>query len=274
MAEDVSQQKIRKVLIGILSPLARTLLRCGVSYLEFADIAKVSFVEAASIDYGVRDRPTSIARVAVMTGLSRREISRIRRQHDQDDIQENDVRRNLPAEVLEMWHTDPRFQDSNGNPRPLAIAGPGTDTFSNLVRLVTSDTPPRAMERELVRAGALMLTVGKRLLPTSRAFVPQSATEKLLEGLQYGLSRLIETIAYNADPENQKESRFQRIVHIRDVSEPDVRILRESLAAILASFARQIDDYLVTFNKQRATKKSRGPKYHLGIGLYYFDNSD
>lgn len=274
MAEDVSQQKIRKVLVGILSPLARTLLRCGVTYSEFADLAKVSFVEAASVDYGVRDRPTSIARVAVMTGLSRKEISRIRKKSNLDQFLDASSRRNFAAEVLEMWHVDPRFQNSNGDPRPLAFTGPSLATFSGLVRQVTSDIPPRALERELIRAGALVLTEGRKLLPASRAFVPQSATEKLFEGLQYGLSRLIETIAYNADPKNRKDSRFQRIVHISDVAEPDVRILRESLAAILASFAKQIDDYLVAFGKQRTSKKLRGPKYHLGIGLYYFDNSD
>ena len=75
---DVTQGRIRTVLFGLLLPIARILLRCGVGYTEFADLAKRAFVEAASADYGVRNRPTNIARVAVMTGLSRKEVSRIR----------------------------------------------------------------------------------------------------------------------------------------------------------------------------------------------------
>ena len=80
MSDDVTHERIRKVLAGVLAPLARTLLRCGVSYTEFAELSKRAFVDAASKDYGVRNRPTNIARVAVMTGLTRKEVSRIRRE--------------------------------------------------------------------------------------------------------------------------------------------------------------------------------------------------
>lgn len=275
MTDDVTQERIRKVLLGVLKPLARTLLRCGVSYLEFSDLAKRAFVDAAFNDYGVRNRPTSIARVAVMTGLSRREISKIRRAcQPTGEVIEDLPRRNLPAEVLHLWHTDPAFLTTAGTPRPLPFSGNRSVTFSKLVQIVTTDIPPRAMERELIRGGALRKTAGRALLPTDREYVPQSATEKLVEGLQYGLCRLVETISFNADPENADRSRFQRIVHISGVAETDVNLLRDGLAGILTTFGRQVDDYLTSFNRARAARNKKAhATYNVGIGLYYFDST-
>ena len=99
MSADITQERIRKVLAGVLAPLARTLLRCGVSYTEFAELAKRAFIDAASKDYGVRNRPTNIARVAVMTGLSRKEVSRIRGER-KTSRKKSAMSVTLPAAVL------------------------------------------------------------------------------------------------------------------------------------------------------------------------------
>ncbi len=273
MSTDVTQERIRSALSGVLQPLARTLLRCGVSYTEFAELAKRAFVDAASRDYGVRNRPTNIARVAVMTGLSRKEVSRIR-----GDAKKGKNRpapyRNLPAEILHCWHTSPAFLDVAGHPRALAVSG-GKRSFTDLVKNISSDIPARAMLRELQRAGALRYTTGRKLVPTRREFVPDSVDEKLIEGLQYGLRRLAETVSYNAQPENRKTSRFQRIVHTDRIPMSEANVVRDSLEAILASFATKIDDYLTSFHaKHSARKIDKDFTMHVGVGLYYFDNSN
>ena len=65
-------------LLKALMPIARLLMKCGVGYREFAEIAKCAFVDVATQDYGLRGRPTNISRVAVMTGLTRKEVKRLR----------------------------------------------------------------------------------------------------------------------------------------------------------------------------------------------------
>ncbi len=71
------QSKIVKSLELVLFPLAKALLRLGVTYSEFSDIAKIAFVNAASSEFGKRGRHTNVSRVAIQTGLSRKEIGRI-----------------------------------------------------------------------------------------------------------------------------------------------------------------------------------------------------
>ncbi len=270
MGSDVTSDRIRMVLGGVLAPLAQTLLRCGVSYSEFADLSKRAFVEAASTGYGVRNRPTNIARVAVMTGLPRKEVSRIRREIEKCSKRTISTR-NLPSDVLHRWHTDPVFLDSSGIPKALQFAGQAV-SFSQLVRAVTTDIPPKTMQRELSRVGAIRIQ-GKKLLPITREFVPAAATERLMEGLQYGLCRLVETISHNANPENRRDYRFQRVVHVSTVKREDLQILRDSLAAILGTFAVRMDDYLTSFENAKPKGREQGETCDVGIGLYYFDGS-
>lgn len=272
MKYDLTQERIRKVLMGVLLPLARTLLRCGVGYTEFAELSKRAFVEAASADYGVRNRPTNIARVAVMTGLSRKEVSRVRRELKKYRLADLPYR-NIPAEVLHRWYTDTAFSGSNGHPKPLTFSG--AKSFTTLVRSVTSDIPARTIERELSRSGALRHTVGRRLLPIAREYVPDTASSKLIEGLQYGLRRLAETICFNSDPQNVNAPYLQRIVHVSDISASEVKLVRESITAVVVGFSRQIDDYLTRFQQQsNRNKRLEEPNFHVGIGLYYFENEN
>jgi hypothetical protein len=267
---DVTQERIRKALAGVLLPLARTLLRCGVSYTEFADLSKRAFVEAASADYGVRNRPTNIARVAVMTGLSRKEVSRIRAEGERSAVSN----RNLPAEVLHCWHTNPQFLDRDGQPRALRFSG-GEQSFSGLVRTVTTDIPARAMHRELQRSGALASAPNRMVKPARREFVPHAVDEKLIDGLQFGLKRLVETISFNADPENRGKSRFQRLVHTDRIPLVDVPMLRDSIHAILTSFSTRLDDQLTSFqSKKRRRLGGKDSTSHVGVGLYYFDDAE
>lgn len=272
MTDDVTQERIRKVLAGVLEPLAKTLLRCGVGYTEFASLAKHAFVAAASADYGVRNRPTNIARVSVMTGLSRKEVSRIRK-----DIRNKaswrQVNVTIPAAVLEAWHTNPRYVERNGTPKLLKFSG-STGSFSSLVRGIARDIPPGAMRRELLRAGAIRSVNRAFLLPVKRHFIPDSAGEKLLVGLELGLRRIAETIEFNSNTESRGPVRFQRFIEGPAIRKADLEAVREGLNPLLARFSLAIDDYLSTSTAALRHRRSAIRRtVNLGVGIYYFDNT-
>src|SRR5882762_6362499 len=56
-----------------LKPLVHVLVRCGVTWKDFAELAKTAYVEVATEQFGKRGRPTNVSRTAVLTGLARRE---------------------------------------------------------------------------------------------------------------------------------------------------------------------------------------------------------
>ena len=68
----------------LLEPVVRLLLRSGITWKEFAEVAKTAFVQVATDEYGIRGRPTNLARVAILTGINRREVARQRQLTESD----------------------------------------------------------------------------------------------------------------------------------------------------------------------------------------------
>src|ERR1700743_2547853 len=61
-----------------LRPAIYILLRCGVPWKEFAELAKSVYVEVATERFGKRGRPTNVSRLVVFTGLTRRDVRKMR----------------------------------------------------------------------------------------------------------------------------------------------------------------------------------------------------
>src|SRR5437764_3317821 len=105
-----------------LRPLVHVLIRCGVTWKEFAELSRSSYVEVASHQFGKRGRPTNVSRTAVMTGLPRREVRRQREKLQQtpDPLPGYVTKACL---VLASWHLDPDFLDKRGRPAVLKVTG-------------------------------------------------------------------------------------------------------------------------------------------------------
>src|ERR1700743_1880301 len=61
-----------------LRPAIHVLLRCGVTWREFAELAKSVYVEVATDRVGKKGRPTNVSRAAMLTGLPRRDVRKQR----------------------------------------------------------------------------------------------------------------------------------------------------------------------------------------------------
>ena len=58
-------------------PLARLVLKRGLAFGQFAELAKQAYVEVAKRDFAVPGRKMTVSRVAVLTGLTRKEARRL-----------------------------------------------------------------------------------------------------------------------------------------------------------------------------------------------------
>jgi hypothetical protein len=147
-----NQRQLLLAAIGrMMRPLTRILLRNGISFQTFADIAKNQFVEVARSEFGIEGRKQSTSRIAVITGLTRKEVTRIFRLSFPGD-QKSAERYNRASRVVSGWRRDGDFLDSKGKPALLALSGQ-VRTFQELVKRYSEDMPYRAVLDELV-AGA------------------------------------------------------------------------------------------------------------------------
>ncbi|MEA3232214.1 MAG: DUF6502 family protein, partial [Thermodesulfobacteriota bacterium] len=64
---DKHLKRLSAAVIRLLRPLVRILLRNGVSYRTFSDLAKWVYVDVASKEFGIKGRKQSTSRISVVT---------------------------------------------------------------------------------------------------------------------------------------------------------------------------------------------------------------
>lgn len=269
--QDDSQRQIHSAILLVLRPIARLLLRGGVGYKEFSEIAKTAFVEVASKDYGLRGRPTNISRVAVMTGLTRKEVRRIRQQ---DLISTDQVAaKNTPiSQILHRWHTDAEFLSSSGEPLPLTFDGDG-NSFALLVKKYGGDVPPGAMRTELERIDAIKVSADHRLIPTKRIALNTEFNEKLRGAFTTILYPAALNLVYNLDNSDPSKWWGNLVTHTKYLREGDRGRYRKITNDRISEFAKSIDDmqagYEALYDREVDGDPSTGRT--LGVGVFYFE---
>ena len=270
--QDKIQKEILNAFLVVLRPIAKILLRCGIGFREFAEIAKTAFVDIASIEYGIRGRPTNISRIAVMTGLTRKEVRRLRNKISDGDNAV--VIKTTPlVEVLHRWHAESEFLDSTGRPSVLPFNG-DTGSFSSLVRRFGGDIPPGAMKTELKRVGAIEEEAKGRLRVIKRSFRPEGDHNVLVSHLVHSIYPLISTLAHNTNAERQEPTWTQRTVFTQSVRESDKLRLRRISADRIIEFAESLDDLFMAYETLHENDQSTDDKITMAIGVFYFEETE
>lgn len=260
----VANTSLHVLLVATLRPMAAMLLKFGVDCRQFVDASKQAFVEAATQDFGDDGKPSNISRVALMTGLSRKEVRSVR-DAQRAETGAYQVFTHLPAEVLRQWYTTESYLDPDGAPRPLAWDGePGS--FSELVKRCGSNLSPVAMRAELLRVGAVKIDEeSDRLIALRRYFIADSAWDRLAEGLQFGIRPIALTVARNVLAGEGVAARFQRVVDSYAVPADRRAELEREVTARLKQYSEELDDLLA--ESARASDQDSA----VGIGLFYFE---
>lgn len=249
------------------------MLRSGIGYTHFAELAKNAFVEEAFGERDTRGRATNLSRVAIRTGISRKEVARIRsvvleRLQQQTQPDDESPSSGHIARVLQLWFADSRFVDSTGHPIDLPLGGDGV-TFSSLVRAAGGDVPPGAVRAELVDAGAVEELDDGRLRPIKRYFVPADVGEDLLVGLTHILGPVLAGLARNTD-RNCSQPFFQRVAYSDRLTGSSVPLFREMSRDLSSSFLQAIDDWLST-NESKVDLPA-SDRNGVGVGVFYYES--
>jgi len=192
----------------LFRPIARIMLRAGVNWREFADVCKAIYVEVATEDFGIRGRPTNISRVAILTGLTRREVRRLRTLL-QDDDPEIFNRMNYATRVLAGWYQDEDFLDDDGNPAVLKPTGAGR-SFEALCDRYSGDVAATTMLKELLHVDAIAEGTNGDLTAKTRYYMPTLMDPERMLSSGSVLEDMGYTVAYNLHRTDQDPGRFER----------------------------------------------------------------
>ncbi len=261
-------QALLAAVLRLLRPLVRILLREGVSYKTFVDLVKWVYVDVAMKEFGIEGRKQSISRVSVITGLSRKEVLRVRRLERPDDSASTE-RYNRAARVIAGWRRDKDFLDAKGRPASLPMTGKGA-TFAELIRRFSGDVPVRALLDELIRIGAVKKLRNNRIRLLARVYVPEGSDVDKLQILGTDVSYLIATIDHNLQ-HGDRIPFFQRKVfydNLPDEALPKFRKLSTKKAQRLLEL---LDRWLAEHDRDINSSVEGSGRNRAGLGIYYIE---
>ncbi len=262
------KQRTLEFLGAVLGPVIRLVLRTGVTWKEFSDLSKAKFVEVATADFGLRGRPTNASRVAILTGLDRRDVAKLRKTPAQAPTKGYQSR---ASQVLSAWHHDADFLDANGQPALLAIEGEGA-TFTELMRRYAPALPIVAMIKELKSANAIEQLDDGRLRALKRTYLPSPVSTERLRLWSSVLADVATTIEHNFSRDESMPARFERRALNLRVDPKSLPEFRELLEREGQALLERLDDWL---SAHEAASDEQQAGIRLGVGIYHIeDRSD
>lgn len=254
--------------LRLLRPLVRLLLRNGMPYGAFADLAKRVFVDVAMREHALPGRKPSISRAAVITGLTRKDIQRVLQLELAEDA-EAMAQYNRAARVLSGWVRDQHYVDAEGNPLPLSLEG-DIPSFAALVRQFSGDIPARAVLDELVRVGAVVREADGAIRLVARAYVPQTGEREKLPILGTDVGELITTIDHNLTCV-PGEAYLQRKVAYDNLPVEVLAFLRELTGEQGQALLEFFDQWMAARDRDTSPSAPGTGRARASIGMYYFE---
>jgi hypothetical protein len=242
------------------------LLRNGVPYQTFADIAKRVYVDLATEKFDIPGRKQSKSRVSILTGLSRREVLRVKRLPAQDDLGALD-RINRAARVITGWVRDRRFSDESGQPADLPFEE-GDICFRQLVKAYSGDAPARAVLDELMRVGVVERTPDGRIRLLERGYIPRTGEIDKIGILGSDTSDLVSTIDHNIC--HPDAPFFQRKVCYDNLPSEALPELKKLAGEQSQALLELLDRWMSERDRDANPRLPGTGRMRAGVGIYYF----
>jgi len=264
--ETKTGKAVSAAVTNILRPLVRLLLRNGIPYGTFSDIAKRVYVEVATEEFCIPGRKQSKSRVSILTGLSRKEVLRVRRLPAPDDLGAGG-RYNRAARVIAGWVRDHRFDDGSGNPAELTFER-GSSSFRDLVKTYSGDAPARAVLDELLRVGTVQRLPDGKIRLLERSYIPKTGEIDKIGILGVDASDLIATVDHNI---RQPDAPFfQRKVSYDNLPLEALPELKKKAVARGQSLLESLDRWMSARDRDVNPGAPGTGRKRAGIGIYYF----
>jgi len=253
----------------LIRPIARIMLRAGVNWRAFADVCKATYVEVATEDFGIRSRPTNISRVSILTGMTRKEVRRLRTLL-QDENPEVIDRMNSATRILTGWYQDDEYLDKDGQPAPLSPIGE-TRSFEALCRKYSGDVAATTMLKELKHVGAVSETTDGTLMAKKRYYMPALMDPEQMLRSGSVLEDIAYTVAYNLNRKPEDPSHFERRATNTKIPAKAVPEFHEFVQKEGQAFLELVDAWLTD---HEATHDDDKETVQLGLGAYWIQRQE
>ncbi|WP_299727065.1 DUF6502 family protein [uncultured Tateyamaria sp.] len=253
-----------RVLRGLLRPLVRTMIARGLTAPVIYALLKRVYVEVAQESFGLDGTPPTDSRIALLTGVHRKDIRTIRTETD-DGTTEARRKSALLATVIGQWMSHPDFTDAKGAALPLSRAADAATSFETLVQSVSKDVRPRTVLDELERGG--FVSAQDDLLHLNADTIVGTASSAEKEAF-FGANVGDHLAAATENLLSEQPPFFERSVFYNQMTP-------EAVDQIEAEARTQSQVLLEDLNRQssaahRRDKDADGPRQRYRLGIYFY----
>lgn len=258
---------LQSSMIRIMKPLIRILIRNGIPIGMFVDMAKWAYYEVAWDEFQIPYKRQTANRVAMITGLSRKEVLKFKKQPYLTQGP-NSVHRGV--RIISAWLREPEYHDEHGQPAVLPFDG-GEISFTGLVKRYAGDITPQTVHDELVRMKTIGDSKDGKVKLLARAYIPKTDSHEKIKILGSDVSELIDTINHNliSAPEDLS---YQRKVFYDNIPEDRIPQLKALLTKKAQITLEEMDHIMVNHDRDRSLQPVDGKgRVYAGVGIYYFE---
>lgn len=257
-----------RALESVLEPAARLAVAHGLPFAAIEEVFKRAFVGAAR-KVSAEPASSTVSSVAIATGLTRREVTRLM-QVARADAAEHP---SLANQIFTSWRTERALRDSRGRTKPLPRLGP-PPSFEALAQSVTRDVHPRTLLDELCRLGLARLdTATDRVHLLQDAFVPRDDVARMLAFLGANVGDHLSASVANVLGDERKH--FEQAVFAKDLSEESIdaakKLINAQWRALMAAIVPELEVLVEADRQARERNRTHRAQRRLRIGLYSFD---
>lgn len=256
-----------------LRPLMPLFLNYGVTHHDLTEMLARVFVTAIEEQLKKEGRPTTVARLALSTGINRSRVEKIISDRDAAAARRALATRSNSAlaVVLATWHDDPRFSTPYGLPLDLEFApAEGRRSFVDLVSAAGPDLDPDVALDQLIAAGCVEVHEQGFLRCTDRAYIPAGIDKSQIVRLGQRAAALARTFTHNLLNEDHSDPLFERQVDTDyPVSADGRRVIQKYLESEAQAFLVSLDQWLSGQHDQ--LRSDDGKRFGISMFAYEVD---
>lgn len=266
------KEAVLSVFAALVQPLMRVAFEYGISAGEIAGVARRVYIQALEARLRDQKRPTTDARLAVVAGLAKSDVSALREASrlGAPHSLRSTVGLDQVGPLLTVWHTQPGFSGAYGLALELDLqptSGSPRRSFRDLIEAACPGVDAEALLDELVAAGSVEVIDGTTVRCLSRAYLPQGGDVKRIERMGRFLASVAASFVHNVL--NTEPVYFERSVHS---DEPLSESGRDKFLALTGERAQELLAELDTFLTRLAASERSESGKRYGVGIYFFED--
>ena len=256
-----------RALRKVLRPVVRVMLSQGITFPYVAELLKNLFVDVAASEFRLDDKPPTDSRISLMTGVHRKDVSRLRAELQRTSDAVPDVV-SLGAELVAVWLGSPRYLHEDGSPLPLArfTSEGGEQSFESLVAGVNSDIRSRVVLDEWLRLGVVHIDASNRVCLNAEAFVPSEGFDE--KAYYFGHNLHDHAAAAASNLVGGKPPFLERSVQYDALSEASIALLAKQSGDVAMKALLAVNKNALTL--EQADAPSPTARHRMTFGVYFY----